>query len=88
MGGGSSLGIKAEKDTKAATLGSSLRSKPPLQRKSLGHSRDMELSSAPLHKGQLPWRGLLLTGEETFLRGVDSRGAQRLDGVFWEGNSA
>ena len=44
----------------------------------------MELSSAPLNKGQLPWRGLLLTGEETFLRGVDSRGAQRLDGVFWE----
>ncbi|KAM7340089.1 hypothetical protein ACRRTK_000704 [Alexandromys fortis] len=30
-------------------------------RKSLGHNRDMELSSAPLHKGQLPWRGLLLT---------------------------
>ena len=48
----------------------------------------MELSSAPLHKGQLLWRGLLLAGEETFLRGVDSRGAQRLDGVFWEEDCA
>ena len=46
----------------------------------------MELSSALLHKGQLPWRGLLLTGEETFLRGVESRVTQRLDGVFWEGD--
>lgn len=27
----------------------------------------MELASAPLHKGQVPWRGLLLTGKEAFL---------------------
>lgn len=27
----------------------------------------MELASASLHKGQIPWWGLLLTGKETFL---------------------
>lgn len=43
----------------------------------------MELASAHLLRVQIPWRGLLLTGKETFLE-VESRGAQRLDGVFWE----
>lgn len=27
----------------------------------------MELASAHLHKGRMPWRELLLTGKETFL---------------------
>lgn len=43
----------------------------------------MELASARLLRGQIPWRGLLLTGKETFLS-VESWGAPRLDGVFWE----
>lgn len=43
----------------------------------------MELASAHLHKGQIPWGALLLTGKETFLGGRE-QGAQRLDGVFWE----
>lgn len=35
--------------------------------KKLAGRRDMELASAHLHKGQVPWFGLLLTGKEIFL---------------------
>lgn len=63
--------------------GSSVGAKSLPQRRTQQAAETMELASAHLLRVQIPWRGLLLTGKETFLE-VESRGAQRLDGVFWE----